>query len=90
MDASANPLLPTAYDVVWTVAVVAIIALLVIALVSVARTAKRLSSIHSLVWTLLIIFVPVVGPLAWLFIGRPGVVRARRAHTRHSLPLTGD
>jgi hypothetical protein len=65
-----NPLLPAAYDITWSVAVVAVLLLMVIALISIARTAKRVTSWQSLIWTLVAIFVPIVGPLSWLFIGR--------------------
>ncbi|MGP6172467.1 PLD nuclease N-terminal domain-containing protein [Microbacterium sp. A196] len=65
-----NPLLPAAYDITWSVAVVAVLLLMVIALISIARTAKRITSPQALIWTLVAIFVPLVGPLSWLFIGR--------------------
>lgn len=67
---SANPLVPAAYDIVWSTVCVVMLALLVVALVSIARSARRLSSARALLWTLLAIFVPLVGPSAWLFIGR--------------------
>ena len=40
------------------------------ALVSLARTARNLTPTPSLAWTLVAILIPVLGPLAWLFIGR--------------------
>jgi len=65
-----NPIIPTGYDIAWTMVSLLVIALVVVALVSMARTAKRLTSTQALVWALVTIFVPVVGPLAWLSIGR--------------------
>lgn len=65
-----NPLLPAAYDITWSVTVVAVLLLMVIALISIARTVKRITSSQALIWTLVAIFVPLVGPLSWLFIGR--------------------
>jgi len=72
-----NPLLPTGSDIAWTALVILPIALVVVALVSIAQTAQRLTSTaqrltstQALVWSLVTIFVPVVGPLAWLSIGR--------------------
>jgi uncharacterized membrane protein YhaH (DUF805 family) len=65
-----NPLLPAAYDVTWSVVVIAVLLLMVVALISLSRTAKRITQAQALVWTLVAIFVPVVGPLSWLFIGR--------------------
>lgn len=68
---SPNPLVPAAYDVAWSAVAFVVLALLVWALVSLARSAKLLTSGQALVWTLVAIFVPVLGPLAWLLIGRP-------------------
>jgi len=65
-----NPILPAGYDIAWTIVPFLVIALVVVALVSLARTAKRLTSMQALIWALVTIFVPVVGPLAWLSIGR--------------------
>ncbi|MGO2745972.1 PLD nuclease N-terminal domain-containing protein [Microbacterium sp.] len=84
-----NPLLPAAYDVVWSVAVLGALLLLVIALVSLSRTAKRITSFHALIWTLAAIFIPYVGPLSWLFIGRraanaPRETRSAQNHTGSS------
>lgn len=69
-DESHNPLLPTAYDIVWSGMWIAAVLLMVLALVSLTRHAKRLTGWQALGWTLLTIFVPLVGPLTWLFIGR--------------------
>ena len=64
-----NPLLPAAYDIAWSAAVFVVLLLMVIALISIARTAKRITSSQALVWTLVVIFIPLVGALSWLFIG---------------------
>ncbi len=70
MNASVNPIVPAPYDVVWTVSYVVGLALCVVALVSIARSAKYLRPPQALIWTLVAIVVPLVGPLAWLTIGR--------------------
>jgi len=70
MGDTLNPLLPAGYDIAWTTVSFLFIALVVVALVSLARAAKRLTSMQALIWALVTIFVPVVGPLAWLLIGR--------------------
>jgi Phospholipase_D-nuclease N-terminal len=70
MDESVNPLFPVGYDIAWSTIVVLVVALAVVALVSLARTASRLTSMEALIWTLVTIFVPLVGPVAWLSIGR--------------------
>ncbi len=76
MPDPSNPLVPTDYDVAWTVAAVIVPLLLVIALVSLARAARGLTPTQSLAWTLVAILVPVLGPLAWLFVGRRSAVPA--------------
>lgn len=65
-----NPLIPAGYDIAWSAIAALVIALAVVALIVLARSAKRLSAIQVLVWTLLILFVPVLGSVAWLTIGR--------------------
>jgi hypothetical protein len=65
-----NPLLPAAYDIAWSAAVVIVLLLMVGALISITRTTKRITSPQALIWTLVVIFVPLIGPLSWLFIGR--------------------
>jgi hypothetical protein len=70
MGDSANPLVPTGYDIAWTAVSVLLVVLLVVALVSIARAANRLTSFQALIWVLVAIFMPVVGPIAWLSIGR--------------------
>ena len=70
MSDTVNPLVPAAYDVIWSITAVGVLLLMVIALVSISRTAKRITSWQALIWALVVIFVPLVGPLSWLFIGR--------------------
>jgi hypothetical protein len=74
--ASANPLIPAGYDIVWSVVVVALFALVVTALISLARNARSLTTAQALVWTLLVLFVPLFGALAWLFAGRPAATQS--------------
>lgn len=76
----ANPLLPAGYDIAWSAALVAVIGLAVVALISLAGTARHLTSRQALVWVLLVLFVPALGPVAWLAIGR------RAAREPHAAP----
>ncbi|WP_214467006.1 PLDc N-terminal domain-containing protein [Microbacterium flavescens] len=73
MTVEHNPLIPAAYDVVWSVVALLIIVLTIVALVTLSRLAKRLTSAQALVWTLVVLFVPLVGPSVWLSIGRRAV-----------------
>jgi uncharacterized membrane protein len=70
MPEPSNPLIPAGFDVAWTASAVIVLLLLVVALVSLARAARNLTPTQSLAWMLVAILIPVLGPLAWLFIGR--------------------
>lgn len=70
MPDALNPLIPAAYDIAWTAVAVIVLTLMVLALVSIVRVSKNLTTTQSMVWALLAIFVPVLGPLAWFVIGR--------------------
>jgi Phospholipase_D-nuclease N-terminal len=78
MDGTVNPMLPVGFDIAWSTIVVLVIVLAVVALISLARTANRLTPTEALIWTLVTIFVPVVGPVAWLSIGRRSALAAVR------------
>ncbi len=73
MTVEHNPLIPAAYDVVWSVVALLVIVLTIVALVTLSLLAKRLTSAQALVWTLVVLFVPLVGPAVWLSIGRRAV-----------------
>lgn len=70
MDA-VNPLLPAGYDIAWSIAVALVAVLVIIALVSLARVAgPGLTGTQALVWTVVALVVPVLGPIAWFAVGR--------------------
>lgn len=60
----ANPLIPTAYDVVVFAVWVAAMVYTVVALVSAVRD-RRVVGIRFLLWFLVIALVPIIGPTAW-------------------------
>lgn len=63
-----SPLVPAAYDVMWSVLVVGLLGLLAAALWSIHRS--RTATAHEqLAWTLVVLLLPVVGPLLW-FVAR--------------------
>ncbi|MEU2203468.1 PLDc N-terminal domain-containing protein [Microbacterium oleivorans] len=74
-----NPLLPSVYDVVWSLVAVIVVALAVVALVSLARAGRGFTSVQALAWVLVVLFVPVLGPVAWLAVGRHAAVAGRSA-----------
>ena len=65
---SENPLLPAAYDVFWSGLVLLLVVLLIWAMVSIARSG--LDARVRLVWAIIVLLLPVVGPICWL-IARP-------------------
>ena len=67
---TVNPLFPAGYDVVWSVVAVVIIGLAIVAIVSLSRGARRLTAVQALIWVLVVLFVPVLGPVALLAVGR--------------------
>ena len=65
-----NPLIPSVLDVAGAGIAVLRLMLAVWAVVSLARTASRMSPRRALAWVLIVLAVPLVGPLAWLGAGR--------------------
>ncbi|MCU4296707.1 PLDc_N domain-containing protein [Brevibacterium permense] len=65
---SENPLLPAAYDVIWSGIVLLLVVLLIWAMVSIARSG--LDPQVRLVWAIIVLLLPVVGPICW-FVARP-------------------
>lgn len=70
MSDEHNPLLPAGYDIAWSVITALVIGLTVVALILLARSAKRLTPFRGMLWTLIVLLIPVLGPIAWLTIGR--------------------
>lgn len=65
---SENPLLPAAYDIVWSCVVLLMIALLIWALIGIARSG--IDPRVRLAWALVVVLLPLVGPICWL-VARP-------------------
>ena len=76
---TVNPLLPAGYDIVWSVVALVAAVLAIVALVSLMRSARRLTATQALVWVLVVLLVPVAGPLAWLAVGRRAGMPRREA-----------
>lgn len=72
---SENPMLPAGYDILWSAVTIAIIVLAVSALVSLARTPRSGGPVDGVrgIWALAIIFLPILGALAWFVSGRSGL-----------------
>ncbi|MDQ0648111.1 ABC-type molybdate transport system permease subunit [Microbacterium natoriense] len=64
-----NPLIPTAYDVVWSVVTAAVLAFTIAAIISMMRT-RHVGGLRFLVWFLLVLAAPVLGAAAWFAYGR--------------------
>lgn len=80
MHARINPLMPTPFDLAWSIVALVGVTLFVCALVSLIRTAKHLTPMQSLAWVAIILLIPLIGSLCWLLAGH----RSVRAH--HSVP----
>lgn len=76
-DVIVNPLLPSGYDVVWSLVAVIVVALAVVALVSLTRAGRGFTSVQALAWVLVVLFIPVLGPVAWLAVGRRAGLEGR-------------
>lgn len=69
MENVVNPLVPAWYDVAWSSAALLVVAFTVLAFVSLVR-APQATGWRFVVWGAVIVFVPVLGALAWFVIGR--------------------
>lgn len=68
-----NPLIPAGYDIAWSLIAFVTFALTVVAIVSLMRVARLMMTTQALVWVVVVLFVPILGPLSWLFVGRRSV-----------------
>lgn len=66
----------TPIDIANGVIVGVALVLMVVAAITLMRVGERLSGRHSVLWLLLIVVVPFVGPIVWLAVG---LRRARAA-----------
>lgn len=64
-----NPLIPAWYDVAWSSFLMVALATLVVSLVQIGR-APYLSSTARAIWVLIVLFVPIAGPVVWFFVSR--------------------
>lgn len=65
-----NPLIPAGYDIAWSIIAMFAVALMIVAIISLARGARHLTVIAGLAWSLVVVLVPVIGPVVWLSVGR--------------------
>ncbi|MGO4583215.1 hypothetical protein AB4Z38_04890 [Arthrobacter sp. 2RAF6] len=59
-------LAPTAYEVIATVLALAAVVVFVWALTVLARRARSLTQRELVLWLLLVLFIPLMGPVAWI------------------------
>ncbi|WP_017792307.1 PLD nuclease N-terminal domain-containing protein [Leucobacter salsicius] len=72
-----NPLVPATYDIVTVGVSVIYWVAMIVAVVSLSRASKDLSLGQLGVWLLIVLFVPLIGPIVWLVSGRKKVRAAR-------------
>lgn len=65
-----SPLLPTAYDLVWSLALLCYLGLVIGALISLGRSGRQLGPGMTLAWAAPILLLPLLGPAAWFLAGR--------------------
>ncbi|GAA3318052.1 PLDc N-terminal domain-containing protein [Arthrobacter ramosus] len=64
---TANDVLaPTGYEVIATVLAFATVVVFVWALIVLARSARSLTKRELVLWLLLVLFIPLIGPVAWI------------------------
>lgn len=66
---SVNPLIPTGWEVMVIIAGAIVAALFVGALISIARDRNQTPA-GKLLWLLIVLALPVLGPIVWFLIGR--------------------
>ncbi|WAB81319.1 PLDc N-terminal domain-containing protein [Microcella daejeonensis] len=74
---TANPMLPAGYDLLLTLVPIMMIALIAASLVSIARHSDGLSPLATAVWSAVVLLAPLLGPAAWVLIGRAQVRQSR-------------
>ncbi len=74
-----NPMLPAGYDLAYSIVPIVVVALIAVSLVSIARHSDGLSSWATAVWSAVVIFATLLGPIAWFLVGRPAARAARLA-----------
>ena len=66
---SANPIIPTAWEVMVIVAGAIVAALFICALISIARS-KNYTPAGRALWLLVVFALPALGPMLWFLMGR--------------------
>lgn len=79
MNEIVNPLVPTAYDVVFGGFAVLLVALQIATTVSIVRHASKLSLLALVLWLVAVWVLPVVGAALWFVSGR-GAASAAGPH----------
>lgn len=65
-----NPLIPAWYDLAFSIVPLAFVAIAIVGLVSIVRRYSAMSTFDSVVWTVFVVAVPVVGTTVWFVLGR--------------------
>lgn len=73
----ANPILPTHWEFTALLAGGVLIALVAVAVVSLSQD-RHYTAVQRLLWLLVIMAAPVLGPLLWLAVGRRRAPEPRR------------
>lgn len=71
-----NPLIPSGYDVLWSLVALAVLSFALAAVVSIART-RDVTGFRALLWIVAVLALPVVGGILWFAVGRQSTTAAR-------------
>lgn len=61
---AANPLIPAAYDLVWSGAILLVLVLVITALVSIFRASGGSRDLRML-WAIAVVLLPAIGAICW-------------------------
>lgn len=79
--AGTNPLIPTSWEVLALLAGAAVIVLFVVALLSLSRD-EHYTGTQRLLWLLVLLAAPLLGPILWLTLGRRHALEPRNGPVR--------
>ncbi|MFF0991617.1 PLDc N-terminal domain-containing protein [Kocuria nitroreducens] len=79
--ADTNPLIPTSWEIIPLLLGAAVIVLFVVAVLSLSRD-EHCTPTQRLLWLLVLLAAPVLGPLLWLTLGRHHALGPRNGTVR--------
>lgn len=66
------------YDIMWSACLVPVIVLMVTGLLSLFRRVNEMTFVSALIWFLVIVLLPVIGPIVWFVVRKPRPAGSRQ------------